>query len=227
VEEVVAADDQVHPLPAIVDDHAEPVRPVAVSVSDREIAGRRDGIRARSGQGVDPRLGPAAECDTDDRTVQPPPLTAARTSRSGPRPAVRAPPGRERRAAAVAAIDEAIRAQARERRVVRRMRVRVGLADRPTVRAEPQPRQVIGDRRVVFGPRPLAIVVLDAQQDVPGGGRGSSPRPDGVRDVSEVQVPGRRRGEPGGRARRERAGIRNGRRAASAPDPAPRVPASR
>jgi hypothetical protein len=198
-----------------------------VPIADREVAGRRDAIRARSGHGVDPRLGPVAECDADDRAVQPPVPAAARTTRSGPWPAENARPSRERRARAIAAIDQATRAQAGERRVVGRARVRVGLADPAEVRPEPQPREVLGDRRVVRVARPLAIVILDSQEDAPGDGRGDPPRPDRVRDVAEVQVTGRSRGEPGGRARRQRARVRNCRRAASARDPAPRARVSR
>ncbi len=52
LEQVTAAHDQIDTLSQIVDDHAEPVCPVAVAVADRQVTRRRDVGPTRTGQQV-------------------------------------------------------------------------------------------------------------------------------------------------------------------------------
>jgi hypothetical protein len=42
LEEILAADDEVDPVTKVVDDHAQPVCPVFVAISDWQVAGERD-----------------------------------------------------------------------------------------------------------------------------------------------------------------------------------------
>ena len=106
------------------------------------------------------------------------------------------------------------------RRFVRGQRVGVGLADRAHVRHEPEPVEVLQDGRVEYGPATLAIVILDAQEHAAADRPGDAPRPDRVGDVTQVEVAGRGRGEPGqrpARQGREVRTVRRGRRPARSP----------
>ena len=78
LEQVAAADDEVDALTQVVDDDAEPVRPVAVAVTDGEVADGADVARARP----------------DEPSIQvsvPPPSATRSTGPSSPRS--RQPPG--------------------------------------------------------------------------------------------------------------------------------------
>jgi hypothetical protein len=52
------------------------------------------------------------------------------------------------------------------------------------------------ERVVVDPPASLAVVILDPEQDAAAGRACPAPRPDGIRDVAEMEKSGRRRGEP-------------------------------
>src|SRR6188472_3578912 len=56
-----------------------------------------------------------------------------------------------------------------------------------------QPGEIINDRRGVFGPRALPIVILDPQQHLAAALLRGPPDVEGVYDVTQVQVAGRRR----------------------------------
>ena len=58
---------------------------------------------------------------------------------------------------------------------------------------ETEPGEILEDRRLVFGLRSLAIVILDAQQHAPVAGVGDAPDMQGIDDMPKVQVAGGRR----------------------------------
>jgi len=139
-------------------------------------------------------------------------------------------PSGEGRPRAVAAIHAPVRAEGTRRRLIGRERIRLGLADRPFIRPESQPAEVLEEGGLVLGSAPLAVVILDPEQDTGAARRRQPPGPEGVRDVTEVEVAGRRRREPRAASRRE-ARVSSSRRRPSRPDPvvdrAPRAPWSR
>jgi hypothetical protein len=175
-----------------------------VPVADREVAVRRDRFDARTGQAVDPRLGAVAERDAEDRARQPAGEAAAGAAGTRPGPAVLRGPAIEGRATAIAAVNEAYPDQPGQRSLVRGPCVRAALPDRAAVRGESEPGEIVEDRRVVRRPAALPIVVLDPEQDRRPARRGGAPGPDRVGDVAEMEVAGRRRGEPGQPARAQR-----------------------
>ena len=164
-------------LAKIVDDDREPVCPVPVAIADRQVAGTRgDLVRARPDDRIHPALRAATRAPTR-RTGPSSPRCRQSPGQPGsvPQAAVLVRPGLERRARAVAAIDEDLAAEPFEGRRVRR--VVVGLADRALVGDEPQPRQVLEQCGLVFRPAADPVVVLDAQEDPPVGRAARRPRP--------------------------------------------------
>jgi hypothetical protein len=105
-------------------------------------------------------------------------------------------PRGEGRSSAGAAIREVLAGQSGERAIEGRERLGIGLANRPLVRDEFQPRQVPEDRAVEGHARPLPVVVLDPEEDSGIGIAGRTPHPERIRDVSRVEESGRRRCEP-------------------------------
>ena len=159
---------------------------------------RRSRPRPSTGRRVDPsnvpsrrrarRAGPARRVHArDSRRGSPVRATDARGR--APTPRTSCASSRSRR-----------RALHREGERARRVwGVVVGLPDRAGVGAEAEPLEVLEQGGVELLPAPHAVVVLDPQQDVgPGRGR-HAPHEDGVRDVAEMEVAGRRWGEPGRR----------------------------
>ena len=71
------------------------------------------------------------------------------------------------------------------------------MPDQWTVGREPQPRQILEQRGLIFRAAALPIVILDAQQHLAVAGPGGVPHVDGVDDMAEVKEPGRRRREAG------------------------------
>jgi hypothetical protein len=67
---------------------------------------------------------------------------------------------------------------------------------RKDIRLESEPVEVLEQRPFVLRPATLAVVVFDAQQHPPAAHPRHAPDPDRVHDVAQVQIPGRRRGEP-------------------------------
>ena len=179
--------DEVDALAQVVDDHAEPVGPVAVPVADRQVASR----------GTSPAHGPTSP---SIQASEPPPSAtrehrarqaASATAARAPRPghgAVRRRPRRERRPRAVAAVHEPVRPQPRERRRVRPRPLGSRLASGPRSAPEPEPGEVLEHRRVELRPAALPVVVLDPQQDPAADLAGHAPHPDRVGDVTQVQV---------------------------------------
>ncbi len=146
VQQVAPADDQRDVLAQIVDDDAEPVRPVAVAVADGQVAGRCHLVRARAERVRSIHVSePAPRATRQDRPVAARARGTARAADAPPRSVVRLGPGRERRARAVAAIDQPVGPQPLGRVAVGRQRVRVGLAHRAGIRREPQPGQILED----------------------------------------------------------------------------------
>ena len=70
MQQVSAADDQVHVLAKVVHHDAEPVGPLVVAVADRQVAGRRDFGPHRPGQAVHPGLRSRTQRDPQHGTVQ-------------------------------------------------------------------------------------------------------------------------------------------------------------
>jgi hypothetical protein len=64
------------------------------------------------------------------------------------------------------------------------------------IRHEAQPVEVVEQRTFVFRPAANAVVILDAQADLPAKRPGHPPHVDRVHDMTQVQVPCRRRREP-------------------------------
>ena len=60
---------------------------------------------------------------------------------------------------------------------------------------EAEPGEIFEDRALVFRPRALPIVILDAQQHLAVAIARGAPDVQGVDDVAEVQIAGRRRRE--------------------------------
>ena len=183
MEQVPAADDEVDTLPGVVDDDAETVRPVAVPVADRQIAGWRDVVLARAGQHVHPGLAPIAERHPQDGSGHPAIATTARAAGTRPRATVCGRPCRESRARAVAPVDQSVCLEDVQGGPIRGARVGIRLADRTEIRTESEPVEVLEQRLVELRPAPLAIVVLDPEQDARAAGRSQAPGPDRVRDV--------------------------------------------
>ena len=183
VDQILATDHQVHILPLVVDDHAQAVGPVAVSIADRQVTAQCHGAAAWPEQGVVPALIRPGERDPERRSVEPAGPAIARTAGAPPRPTRPRAPGRERRPRAGTAVHQAVASKLLERSFVRPDAVGVGLADRPGIRREVQPCQIFDQGRVVLGPRPLAIVILDTHEDVAAVDRGQPPHEDRVRDV--------------------------------------------
>jgi len=67
---------------------------------------------------------------------------------------------------------------------------------RRLVGREPEPPQILEQSRLEFGPAPLPIVVLDAEQNAAVPRPGFPPDVDGVDDVSKVKVAGGGRRKP-------------------------------
>ena len=205
-EQVAAADHEVDRLAQVVDDDREPVRPVPVAIADRQVAGTRgDLVRARPDDGIHPALRTATERDAQDRPVQPAIPAVARTAGSVPQASVLVRPRLERRARAVAAIDEDLGAEPLDGRQVRRVVVRLAIG--AVVGDEPQPIQVLEQRDLVLRAAARPVVVLDAQEDPPVGRARDAPGPDRVRHVTEVQESGRCRCEAGPRPTGERSDV--------------------
>ena len=61
---------------------------------------------------------------------------------------------------------------------------------------EAEPREILEDRALEFDARALPIVILDAQQHPAATIPRRSPDMQGVDDVAEVQIAGRRRSKP-------------------------------
>ena len=205
-EQVSAADHQVDRLTKVVDDDREPVCPVPVAIADRQVAGTRgDLVGARPDDGIHPALRAAPERHAQDRAVQLAMAAIARTAGSVPQSPVLVGPGLERRARAVAAVDEDLAAEPFEGRDVRRVVVdwRTG----PVVGREPQPGQVLEQRSLVLRTAAHPVVVLDPQEDPPVGRARDAPDPDRVRHVTEVEESGRSRCETGPRSRGERGDV--------------------
>ena len=221
-EEVLAADDEVDVLAEVVDDDREPVRPVARPVADDEVAGRRrlagpvgptqevvEGLRAR-------RRAPPAGSWPRRRGAP----SSGRPRAAGARPVapVVAGPRRERRPRAAAAIDEVLRRSAAPAPPSYAARgVGVGLADRTLVRDEPEPGEVLEQRRVERRPRPLPVVVLDPEEHRTRRRAARRPRPRARsrrgRDGGSPSAPGRT--ASGGRAGRRAPRSDRRRRSAS------------
>src|SRR5436309_3208344 len=88
----------------------------------------------------------------------------------------------------------------------------IALPDRRSIRNEPEPIQILENRRVEFGAAPPPIVVLDAQQQPVR----EFLHEQGIDRVSQVKEAGRRRRKPGyygahDSAKSSRAGTRVGR----------------
>src|SRR4051794_35240308 len=118
LEQVLAADHEIDSMPHVVDDDAEPVRPVAVPIPDREIAGERDKAGTRAESSVLPGLLPVTEGDAKRRagSRRKPPLgAAARTPGTHPRSSARPFRRGERRARAVAGVDATLVGELRQR----------------------------------------------------------------------------------------------------------------
>ena len=229
LEQVAAADDEVDALAQVVDDDAEPVRPVAVPVADRRGRRRRHLARAR------------ARRARPSRPPSPPPSATRSTGPSSPRS--RQPPGQPgpdhgRPCAAPTRRTSTGSSRSRRRgraaepleRVARR-RVVVGLADRPEVRPR-SPSQSRSSRSAASNSgrqrcRSWSSIRSSTRR---AGGAGQAPDLDRVRDVAEVEVAGRRRREP--RQRSPAAGHVRSAVARSSPSPVaapgrvPRAPAS-
>ena len=62
---------------------------------------------------------------------------------------------------------------------------------------EAEPVEVVEDRGLELGPRPIAVVVFDAQQDLTSSRPGLTPHVNGVHDVAEVEESGGRGGKAG------------------------------
>ena len=162
LEQVAAPDDEVDPLAQVVDDDTEAIGPIALAVADGQVARGGHVARTRPDDPIHPGFLSAAERDPKDRPGQAADRTRARTAGSGPQPLGLLRPRVERRPGAVAAVDEALGLERRQRVAVRRVIVR--LAHRPEIRPEPEPLEVLEERRVVLGPAALPVVVLDPQQ---------------------------------------------------------------
>jgi leucyl/phenylalanyl-tRNA--protein transferase len=93
------------------------------------------------------------------------------------------------------------RAQAFERGGVHGMAVALAREGpwRRRGRDEAEPFEVFDDRGGELGPAPRAIVVFEAEQDAPVERLGEAPHVDRVHDVTEVQIPCRRRRKAGDR----------------------------
>ena len=68
IEQVLTADDEVDPVAEVVDDDAEAVRPVAMTVPDGHVAGAGNRAWPRSEHGVVPGLVALAERHAPDQT---------------------------------------------------------------------------------------------------------------------------------------------------------------
>jgi len=137
--------------------------------------------------------------------------------------------GRDRRfacnrlARAIARVDQIARPERREGRLVAR-RV-VALPQRVRTAAEgvggafiglqPQPVQIVEQRRFVLRAATRPIVILEPEQDATTVCAGEAPHADGVRHVTEMQQSGRRWREPGGPSGRK--GVERHRRSARPP----------
>ena len=163
VEQVATADDEVDALAEVVDDDAEPVRPVPVPVADRR--GRRSAATSSA-------HGPTIA--SIQRSLPPPSMTRSIGPSSRAR---RQPPGHPtpcHRRPCSPPTPRTSTASSRSRRRARRPRVDRAprrsaasssrLADRPLVGHEPQPAQVLEEAGVVLGAASGPIVVLDPQQ---------------------------------------------------------------
>ena len=69
VQEILAPDDEVDTLAQVVDDDAEPIRPVAVPVPHREVAVRSDPRLRRPDDAIRPRLPSISQGDSEHRPV--------------------------------------------------------------------------------------------------------------------------------------------------------------
>src|SRR5262249_46316910 len=95
------------------------------------------------------------------------------------------------RARAGTRIHETLFAELRERAFVDV--ATIALANRISIRDEPEPREILENRRLVRGADSLAIVILDPQEHRSVVTACHAPDVDGVDDVSEVEKAGRRR----------------------------------
>ena len=152
VEQVAAADDDPHALANVVDDDAQAIGMVAVPVAYREIAARLGDLPgARPDERVHPGLLAGPERRAQDRAVQAPLAAAAGAADAAPRPAVLGGPGAERGPGAVAAVEPTLLPERGERAGVGGLGLGVGLGDRPGVRDEAEPREVLADASVNAG----------------------------------------------------------------------------
>src|SRR4051812_8341850 len=86
--QVLAPDDQVDALTQVIDDHAEAICPVAVSVADGQVALGRDLSLPIPGEQVGPGFGTSPQCDPEHWPLEAALPARARAARPRPRPAV-------------------------------------------------------------------------------------------------------------------------------------------
>src|SRR4029079_1488022 len=195
IQEVLAPDDKIDALTQIVDDHAEPVAPVTVPVAGGQVTVRGDLALTLPGEAVGPCLCPTAERDAHHGSGNTSFAACPGTARARPCAAVLAGPTCEGRSRAVTAVGETRGPEERQRGLVRDLSVGVGLADRPQISPKPEPLEILEKRGVVFRPASLPVVILDAQEYIRTAPPSERPCPDGVRDVTEMEIPGRGRCE--------------------------------
>ena len=207
VEEVFAADHEVDAVSKIIHHHAQGVGPVAVPVSDREVAPRCDRPGLCTLNQIHPRLVAVTKADPPgdaERLSRKPARGAfARATGPGPRPRVRRGPLREGRTAAVARVDEALCIKLPGSGLVRDAVVRLAKVRRPPclqridrrlVRHETKRLEIVEQRRFILRSASLPVVVLDPQDHLTARCPRDAPGHERVGNVTEVEVArGRRR----------------------------------
>lgn len=171
----------------VVDGRRELIAPVAVAIANDEVAALFVGfLLLRSASKIDEAFDRRLEADAQGDAL------AFHDSATAAGAWITA--GRYLAARTRTRVDQLLEAQMLECTFVDR--AALALADWRSVRRESEPREIFEEGRFVFRATALPIVILDPQEDAAAARACDTPDDNGVDDMSEVEIAGRRRRKP-------------------------------